>query len=155
LSGIPHFSGELAIGETGEVTQLIHKEWPETSVREGKGGRGNFDIAILSPRLLELCTRIPYFAEGWLPAPFVIEMGLNSTLEHYEQDRGKLINSKVYRGYLVHLLRAYPEDVRETTSILQEITEARVKTAFARIRGERTSYKFLNEHEIHQNAIPQ
>ncbi len=143
-------SGEFPIGENGEVTQLVHKEWPETSVREGKRGRGNFDIAILSPNLLEQCTRIPYFAEGWLPAPIVIEMGLNYSLEHYEQDRSKLINSRVHRGYLVHLLRGFPEDVREAESIQMVAPEGRVKTAFARTRGRLNRIKLLDEAVIRQ-----
>jgi hypothetical protein len=147
----PHFLGLFPIGETREETQLIHKEWPETSTREGKPGRGNFDIAILSPRLLKRCTRIPSFAEGWLPAPIVIEMGLNYSLRHYEQDRSKLINSKVYRGYLIHLLRGYPEDTRETDSIQRVDPEGRVKTAFARTRGRLGRIKLLNETEIKQS----
>lgn len=143
-----HFSGRHQIGNTGEVTQLIHKEWPETKVREEKAGRGNFDIAILSPMVLQHCHQLPHFAQGWLPAPIVIEMGLNYSLEHYEQDRSKLINSKVYRGYLVHLLREYPDDVREQASVECDEHHPQIQTAFGRIRARQRQIKLLSDREV-------
>ncbi|MEI8373457.1 MAG: hypothetical protein WCJ35_11575 [Planctomycetota bacterium] len=148
LSVQPHFSGQHRIGSTGEVTQLIHKEWPETTVREEKDGRGNFDIAILSPALLAQCNRLRHFADGWLPVPIVIEMGLNYSLEHYEQDRSKLVNSSVHRGYLIHLLREYPDDIREKASIEFRENDPQIQTAYGRVRGVHQQIKLLSDPEI-------
>lgn len=144
----PHFSGHCPIGSTGRLTQLIHKEWPETMGREGKNRRGNFDIAILSPKVLECCNRLCHFADGRLPAPIVIEMGLNYSLEHFEQDRSKLVNSRVYRGYLIHLLREYPEDIREKTSICESFSQ--IQTAYGRVREKDKQIKLLTASEITQ-----
>ena len=61
------FDGLHPIGNTGHRTQLIHKEWPETRPRQDKGGRGNFDFAILDP--LQLAeARIDQFAGGHIEA---------------------------------------------------------------------------------------
>jgi hypothetical protein len=143
-----HLAGQHPIGSTGEVTQVIHKEWPETAAREQKDGRGNFDIAILSPRVLERCNRLRHFADGWLPAPLVIEMGLNYSLGHYEQDRNKLINSNVHRGYLIHLLREYPNDIRIKASIESGQNEPQIQTAFGCVRGSDKLIKLLSHPEI-------
>ena len=47
--------GTHQIGYTGEWTQLVHKEWPETIPRPGKSGRGNFDVVVLSPTAVAAC----------------------------------------------------------------------------------------------------
>jgi hypothetical protein len=143
-----HFSDRPCIGSTKQLTQLIHKEWPETVIREEKDGRGSFDIAILSPNVLKECTRLRHFADGWLPAPIVIEMGLNYNLEHYEQDRSKLLNSEVYRGYLIHLLREYPDDIREKASIESRENYPRIQTAYGKVRGNNRQIKLLSSPEV-------
>lgn len=100
----------------GLSTALIHKEWPETKARPGKNGRrGNFDLVILDPKEIRNSTVTDFTAgripPGQIPPAFVVEMGLNYTLEkHLRKDDFKLTNSgfekdsecKKY-GYLVHL----------------------------------------------------
>src|SRR5471030_3282732 len=71
------FAGTFHLGDDLAVTQLVHKEWPETFARPEKNNRrGNFDIVVLSPKLLAGCQTIEEFREGRLPAPIVVEMGL-------------------------------------------------------------------------------
>jgi hypothetical protein len=99
------------IGANLDFTQLVHKEWPETYARPEKGNRrGNFDVVVLSPRLLATCPTIEDFREGRLAPPFVIELGLDYGIRHIARDARKLINSRPYRGYLVHLTRGLPRD---------------------------------------------
>ena len=86
------------------VTQLIHKEWPESIARKGNR-RGNFDLAVLSPQQLKGCTTTDAFRDGLLHVPIVIEMGLDYDAEHLAGDVIKLVNSKPKHGYLVHLVR--------------------------------------------------
>jgi len=47
----------VLIGADLGLTQLVHKEWPETVKREGNR-RGNFDLTVLSPRLLHGCPSV-------------------------------------------------------------------------------------------------
>lgn len=96
----------IPIGGTGIVSQLVHKEWPETVGRE-KNRRGNFDLAVLSPKLLEMCPSVRSCREGRLEAPIVIEIGLDYDAEHLANDAKKLINSKPRHGYLIHLVREF------------------------------------------------
>jgi hypothetical protein len=53
-----YLSLQFQIGDNLGVTQLVHKEWPETFARPEKNGRrGNFDVVVLSPALL---ANLPY-----------------------------------------------------------------------------------------------
>jgi hypothetical protein len=70
----PMFEERVRIGSTPHSTQLIHKEWPETVPREGKNGRGNFDLAILSPNQLAGAQRWQ-FDGGHIEAAFVTTIG--------------------------------------------------------------------------------
>jgi hypothetical protein len=78
------------IGHELGATQLVHKEWPETFPRPEKNDRrGNFDIVVLSPKLLASCKTIEEFRQGRLPAPIVIEMGLDYEVHHLAKDARK------------------------------------------------------------------
>jgi hypothetical protein len=102
----------------GYSTQPVHKEWPETTAREGKDGRrGNFDLAILSAKQLESAT-VNDFRSGRIAAPIVIEMGLDYDFAHLQQDHDKLLNSAVRAGYLVDFVRNRPPDERTEQLIL-------------------------------------
>ena len=70
----------VEIGASGLTTQLIHKEWPETVVRVGRGKtverRGLFDIVVLAPAQFEEVT-LEQFLQGRIEPPIVIEVGLD------------------------------------------------------------------------------
>ena len=72
---------QIPIGADLGLTQLVHQEWPET-VGRGGNRRGNLDIAVLSPRLLNGCPSVKVFREGSLQDPIVIEVGLDYNAEH-------------------------------------------------------------------------
>lgn len=138
----------VPIGENFGVTQLVHKEWPETVAREGNRGRGNFDLAVLSPKLLQSCPNIEAFRHGRLNAPIVIEIGLDYDAEHLAEDAKKLINSKPKHGYLIHLVR---ENQREDNAekILVGIEEKLgIKTAYAWKAGSQCVFKSVNDRTI-------
>ena len=101
LAANPHLNRELPL--KNGITQPIHKEWPET-VPSPNTRRGNFDLAILSPGLLARHS-VEAFRRGNIPAPIVIELGLDYGAAHLGQDADKLIQSQVQHGYLVHFTR--------------------------------------------------
>jgi hypothetical protein len=101
LATDPHLNCELPL--RNGTTQPIHKEWPET-VPSPETRRGNFDLAILSPALLARHS-VEVFRRGNIPAPIVLELGLDYGAAHLEQDADKLIQSAVQHGYLVHFTR--------------------------------------------------
>jgi hypothetical protein len=94
--------------QTGERTQLVHKEWPETLPRPARDGssapRGLFDLAVLAPQQVAAAD-LDQFTDGRIEAPLVIEVGLDYGLRHLEGDIGKLTNSQVPLPYLLHLSR--------------------------------------------------
>ena len=141
------FSQRHILGDNLGVTQLVHKEWPETTAREGKR-RGNFDLAVLSPHLLKACQGIDMFLEGRLPAPIVLEIGLDYDVEHLAYDAKKLINSKPKFGYLVHLVRNVPSDAMTEQIILGLEAKTGIRTAYARVSGSQKEYKLLSENKI-------
>lgn len=100
-------------GASGLTTQLIHKEWPETVVRGGRGKtverRGLFDIVVLAPAQFEEVT-LEQFLQGRIEPPIVIEVGLDYGLEHLKGDICKLLTSQVQHPYLIHLSRIGPRD---------------------------------------------
>ena len=102
----------VEIGTSG-LTQLIHKEWPETVVRSGRGKtverRGLFDIVVLAPVQFEKVT-LEQFLQGRIEPPIVIEVGLDYGLKHLEGDICKLLTSNVQHPYLIHLSRIGPRD---------------------------------------------
>lgn|GEM_PF-690354 len=118
--------GLYPIGVSGRKASLVHKEWPEPFLREGKKKRGNVDLAILSiedlahpliasenQRLLPQSARgmkeEAVFIKGYLKPDFIVEMGLNYEVsKHLKSDQSKLVNSGYSKSiqdkaaYLVH-----------------------------------------------------
>ena len=101
----------VEIGASELTTQLIHKEWPETVVRGGRGKtverRGLFDIVVLAPAQFEKVT-LEQFLQGRIEPPIVIEVGLDYGLKHLCGDIDKLHTSNVQHPYLIHLSRIGP-----------------------------------------------
>ncbi len=152
LKSHEQLAAQVPLGFDGEVTQLIHKEWPETLSRSGKPKRGNFDIAILPPKLLAACPTTAVFQSGRLPAPIVIEVGLNYSTQHFHDDAMKLLNSKPQHGYLVHLVRDRRRDGSAERLILSGQTRPGIKTAYAWVTSSRAAIKRLDDPGI-QEAV--
>jgi len=149
LAASRQFSQQHPLGRNLATTQLVHKEWPETIPRETKGNRrGNFDLVVLSPALLATCAGIDLFLEGRLPAPIVIEMGLDYDGTHLAQDADKLINSKPKYGYLVHLVRDVPLDPATRQIILGIEAKTGIRTAYGGIAGSHKTHKLVAENNI-------
>jgi len=86
--------GLYPIGDSGRKASLVHKEWPEPLIREGKNRRGNVDLAILNIDDLAAAENgINSFTEGRINPDFIVEIGLNYPIEHLENDYCKLDNS--------------------------------------------------------------
>ncbi|HOQ86599.1 MAG TPA: hypothetical protein PLQ89_12880 [Phycisphaerae bacterium] len=149
LRAQPHFDRHYPLAGGMMMTQLIHKEWPETQARPDKDNRrGNFDLVILSPGRLKRCSARE-FDEGRIVPPIVIEMGLNYGQGHLVADAEKLLNSHVQHGYLVHLVRDKRHDptIDEAIRSLQE-RSCSIKVAFARYQGGRKYQKLLEDKAI-------
>lgn len=148
-----HASGYLLdqfqIGDGLGVTQLVHKEWPETFARpEKKGRRGNFDVVVLSPQLLATCPTLEDFRQGRLAAPFVIEVGVDYNVHHLARDVRKLLNSRPYRGYVLHLTRGVPRDgdVEQIIANLEQRTG--VRTGYVCVDEDRSAHKLVTATTI-------
>jgi hypothetical protein len=137
----------VPLGNDRAETQLIHKEWPESTAREGRR-RGNFDLAVLPPRLLKECPTIAEFREGRLEAPIVIEMGLDYDAEHLVGDIKKLINSKPKHGYLIHLVREKPRDTVSEQMLLGIQAKYGIKSAYVWMAGGQSVFKRVNDPTI-------
>jgi len=124
--------------------RLIHKEWPEYSIRSGKNKRGETDIAILSPTNLRNYS-ISDYKNGTIEAPVAIELGLNYKYDHFEKDINKLINSNVYKGYIIHLVRE--TEVTEDFNFLEnaildiERNYSNIRIAYSRFGLDNKIYK--------------
>ncbi len=142
--------GEFPL-RTGEMTQLVHKEWPETrpDLSPGASGRrGAFDLAVVSPEGLAAAS-LERFRQGRIAAPIVIEVGLDYGQKHLEDDGKKMLKSGVRAAYLLHLSRV--RDVNATA------IEAYVSTPPGHLRvayvhhapsgGKR--YKRLDDDHVH------
>jgi hypothetical protein len=137
----------VPLGDNLAMTQLVHKEWPESVARE-ENRRGWFDLAVLSPKLLRGCPGIRVFLEGHLQAPIVIEMGLDYDTKHLAEDAEKLINSKPKHGYLIHLVRELPREPATERIILGIEEKCGIKTAYAWRAGGQTAWKHVNDRSI-------
>ena len=102
---------------TGQRTQLLHKEWPETVPGAPGSPRGLFDLAVLAPTQVGAATLLQ-FRTGRIDAPVVVEAGLDYGREHLVQDVDKLINSEVPAPYLLHLSRLAERDQDDIERIL-------------------------------------
>jgi len=153
-----HLRGLYPIGASGFRTQLIHKEWPEARPRRRKGTedtrrRGNIDLAVLAPAQLAQAS-LDQFIDGRISAPIVIELGLNYTDKHLNQDLDKLENSQVSHAYLVHLSRVQSAHHGAAETAIGHATtrtqHTGIKLAYARrdlVRG-RVFVKHLNDMAI-------
>ena len=137
----------VPIGNDLGITQLVHKEWPETKPRPGDR-RGNFDISVLSPKLVRECPSMAAFRTGRLNAPIVIEMGLDCDAEHLAADADKLMNSQPKHGYLIHLVRESPRDPLAEDVILGIESTYGIKTAYVSRVGTRTVFKRVNDQTL-------
>jgi hypothetical protein len=142
LAAHPHLNCELPL--RNGTTQPIHKEWPET-VPSAETRRGNFDLAILSPALLARHS-VDAFRRGNIPAPIVIELGLDYGAAHLGQDAEKLIQSRVQHGYLVHFTRRAATE-KETKLVIDPGWTTKV--AFACSAGPR-QFKRVNGDQIEE-----
>jgi hypothetical protein len=110
----------VPLGTSPHRTQLVHKEWPETTAVQGLTGkvvRGNFDIGVLSPAQVSSAT-LKQFRAGRIAAPLAIEVGLDYGANHLQQDADKLLHSKVSVPYLLHLSRINVTDQVATEQLL-------------------------------------
>src|SRR5205814_380977 len=86
LSATPTLGHLVPLGDGRTVTQVVQKEYPETLPRPEKGNRrGNFDVVVLSPRLLSGAS-LSSFLQGRIPGSIVIEMGLDYDFHHLSAD---------------------------------------------------------------------
>jgi hypothetical protein len=102
----------------------------------GKNGRGNFDLAILSPDQIAAAD-VGRFDGGHIEAAIVIEMGLNYDYKHLHGDHEKLLASEVSNGYLVDLRRRGARDPRSEFLIWNPTYP--IRTAYAHHFGEGSS----------------
>ena len=139
----------------GTKTQILHKEWPEFTPREDKDNRrGNFDFAILSPESIR-DKGIFDFTNGRIEAPIVVEVGLNYGEKHLLGDFKKLNNSKVYRGYLLHLVRKEKVDDNSIEEILSEIESKfkNIKVGYVKHDVNGVRYKLIKDKGIKINSL--
>jgi hypothetical protein len=130
-------------------TSTIHKEWPETIRRPSKGNRrGNFDLAIISPKTINSDPiDIFHFRLGLIEPAVAIELGLDYGLAHLKVDIEKLENSKVKHGYLVHFARPEGEPQDEVEDYVLEIIEKE------NTGGPRIAFVNINMNEIRFRKI--
>jgi hypothetical protein len=143
----PELAARVPIGNDLALTQLVHKEWPE-SVGRGGNRRGSFDLVVVSPKLLRGCPSIDAFIHGHLLAPIVIEIGLDYDVQHLAGDAKKLINSKPKFGYLIHLVREFARDPVAEKILLDIEAKFGIKTAYGLRTGRQTIFKRVNDRSI-------
>ena len=142
----------VEIGASGLTTQLIHKEWPETVVRGGRGKtverRGLFDIVVLAPAQFEKVI-LEQFLQGRIEPPIVIEVGLDYGLKHINGDICKLLTSKVPHPYLIHLSRIGPR-VEAVEDRIDEIATSapRLQVAYVHHGTGGVAVKRLNDSAV-------
>jgi hypothetical protein len=142
----------VEIGGSGLTTQLIHKEWPETVVRGGRGKtverRGLFDIAVLAPAQFETVT-LEHFLQGRIEPPIVIEVGLDYGLKHIDGDINKFLTSNVQHPYLIHLSRIGPRVAAVEDRINGIATSApRLRVAYVHRGTGSVAVKRLNDSAV-------
>lgn len=149
----------VEIGTSGQTTQLIHKEWPETVVRGGRGKtverRGLFDIVVLAPAQFKEVTP-EQFRQGRIEPPIVIEIGLDYGLKHIDGDIDKFLNSNVQHPYLIHLSRIGPR-VEAVENRINGIatSEPRLRVAYVHHGTGGVAVKRLNDSVVSlQSASP-
>lgn len=138
----------------GQRTQLVHKEWPETTPRDSATQarhRGLFDLAVLAPTQLTHAS-LDQFRQGRISPPIAIEVGLDYGLRHLKQDIEKLKNSEVPCSYIVHLSRVPVRDRDDIESALLELPDG-CRAAYVQLHpttgGAR--YKHVDQTEFHES----
>jgi hypothetical protein len=140
------FADPVALGSTGQQTQVLHKEWPET-IASPDSPRGLFDLAILAPQQLERAS-LRHFRQGRIEAPIVIEIGLDYGFQHLDEDHTKVLESKVAAPYLIHLSRIRVRDEEQTEKLICNATRP-VRTAYVhRPAKGAPAFKHLGEEGI-------
>ena len=127
------------IGTTGQWTKLVHKEWPEPQLRQGRLRRGSLDLAVLSPHQIENCPDIVYFLEGRLAAPIAIEIGLDYGESHLSADIENLLEVQAAHGrmgYVVHFVRGRAFDDAEMELLQQQNEFLRIACAYVSDDGD-------------------
>ncbi|MEU4245022.1 hypothetical protein [Actinoplanes sp. NPDC026619] len=141
LAATGGFSKLCPIGDTQYRTTMLHKEWPETTPRPEKSGRGNFDLAIIAPNQLEQ-TKLPQFVGGHVEAAIVIEVGLNYGHNHLKNDYNKLDAAKVVAGYILDLHRIGQPNPMSVS--LARKSGPSIHVAYAHyLRGREPVYKYV------------
>lgn len=110
--------------------------------------RGNVDLAVLSPGLLKTCTCLQGFREGLLPAPIVIEMGLDYGTKHLAEDARELLDTKPPCAYLVHLVRERPRDLTIENTLIDLERQQSIETAYVCAIGVKRAFKRLGQPTI-------
>lgn len=112
--------GRIAIGG-GSETRLVHKEWPETFVRAQKTGRGNFDLAVLTPFSGGQTVEVERFLGGHIQPYAAFELGLDYDRDHFLNDVTKLRHSRIEAGYVIHFARAHAADQDQVQECLGDL----------------------------------
>jgi hypothetical protein len=140
-------------------TSAIHKEWPETKPRPSKGNRrGNFDLAILSPKTINSDPiDIFHFRLGLIEPAVAIELGFDYGLAHLKGDIEKLENSKVKHGYLVHFARPEGEPQDDVEDYVLDLIEKEKaggpKIAYVKININQSRFRKIGESEIKTGKV--
>ncbi len=137
---------------TDELTQLVHKEWPETrpDLSDGASGkRGAFDLALISPQGIA-AARLDQFQQGRIAASIVVEVGLDYGLKHLENDGKKMLDSGVRAPYLLHLSRVRDVNAAEIEAYASA-SPGNLRVAYVHHDpGGSTRYKHLYDAQVRQ-----
>lgn len=155
--------GLYPIGNSPYKASLVHKEWPEPSIRIDKNRRGNVDLAILN--IDDLATAddgLNSFTEGRIRPDFIVEIGLNYPIEHLKNDCSKLDNSG-YRSskgkkeaYLVHFWQPH-KGIKDKNVVWQDlnafISTSNVEVAVVVFTDSHIWVKHLSDKVIMETPI--
>ena len=148
MAAKPALRGTLPFGRW--VTQPIHKEWPEWVVRPEKDTRGGYDLAVLSPQVVEGAS-LDDFLQGRLRPFIAIEIGLDYKYDHLDQDIRKLENSGIPDSYILHLVR---QDVTDDfPGVERRLLGCGFRTAYVHHLGTRARFKLVGDDNIREGAL--
>ncbi|QLY40653.1 hypothetical protein HF295_07260 [Hujiaoplasma nucleasis] len=86
----------------GSTTQVIHKEWPASKLKESDTRRGNIDLVVLTQDSIEN-SNLKDFRLGNIDPFIAIELGLNYNIDHMKNDIEKLKTANSEKSYIIHL----------------------------------------------------
>lgn len=121
LDGISSIGNEHISIAGGFTTGLVHKEWPETLVRDQRAGRGNFDLAVLTPRGEQDVVERQRFIGGHIRPFAAFELGLDYDRNHFLNDVFKLRHSRIDAGYVIHFARCNACDQDHVIGCLEDL----------------------------------